>query len=579
MKKPEQQAAQTGGWGQFFRFLRSVKLAWPLIILAMIFEIIYYDVVVLIPGSTAALMSGDFSMAAILSVVILYCSQTGLSVVIGLVELFATARSTRSAQNAIWKRMMGVKTSFYAENTPEELLSAVTSDTQAAVSGIVSLVTGTLPSFYFMFTSFRMVSGYNPKLLISLLVMVPVFFLYAFFMGKWRFRTNHRIQSRIGALTGYLAERLQNLGLIKSFVTEDQEDANGQGTIQKLYKAKLHKHYINAADGAYLMLTEAVSTAVAVLLASVLMRGGELNMEGWLAFYMFMPGINGALRRTAGIWTEIKDIQGYSARLGRIIDAPQETVGQGSAPATGDIAFQDVSFSYGKDPTLSNVSFTAPAGKVTAIVGLSGSGKSTMLSLLERLYAPSAGSITMGGKDVSAMELADYRRCFAYVPQSANVFSGSFRDILTYGVEKSVTDEDLTRVTKTAGIYDFITAQPGGFDAKVAIWGASLSGGQRQRLVIAREVLKDAPVLIFDEPTSALDPRTANAIQDTILHTFKGKTILMVSHDLSLVGAADQIVVVDQGTVQATGTHSQLMTSCPLYHDLVDEQAYQEVFA
>lgn len=575
---PKLQAPKSD-WKQFFRFLRQAHLDWPLIILAMVITIVYYEIVVYIPGSTAALMSGDFSSSAIMSVVTLYLGQTGLSLVVGIIDLYATARSVRRAQEIIWKRMMGVETAFYAENTPESLLSAVTSDTQSAVEGIVLLASGTIPSFYYMLRSFRTVSGYNPKLLLSLLVMVPVYLIYAIFIGKWQFKTNFRIQTRIGQLTGYLAERLRNLGLIKSYVNETQEDANGQKTAKALYNAKLHTKYITAVDSGYLFLTDGISIAVAVVFASVLMRNGELDLEGWLTFFMFLPPINGALRQTTGIWSELKKIQGYCVRLGRIIDAPQESTEKGAALAAGDIAFQDVSFSYGEEPVLSHVSFTAPAGKVTAVVGLSGSGKSTMLSLLERLYTPKSGKITMGGKPIDGMDLNDYRSRFAYVQQDAGVFSGTFREVLTYGVKKAVTDADLVRVTKMAGIHDFITAQPDGFDTRVAIWGSSLSGGQRQRLVIAREVLKDSDVLLFDEPTSSLDPKTAREIQDTILRTFRGKTVLMVSHDLSLISAADQIVVVDQGQVKAAGAHTRLLESCPLYRELVDEQAYQEVFA
>lgn len=579
MNTPVEKTAGKGVWGQFFRILRQIRLDWPLILLSMVVGIVYYDVVTLIPGSTAALMAGDFSTAAIMSVVLVFVGQTALNVITGIVELFATSRSVRGAQQTVWKRMMGVQTGFFSDNTPEQLLSAVTSDVQSAVDGIVSLVASTIPSFYYMLKSFRMVSGYNPKLLFSLFAMVPVFVLYAVFIGKWRFNTNFRIQTRIGALTGYLSERLRNLGLIKSYVTEEQEDTNGQGTIKRLYKARLHTQYINAVDTGYLMITEAISVAIAVVLASVLMRNGELELEGWLAFYMFLPGINGCLRRTAAIWSDVKNIQGYCVRIGRILDAPQEKLDQGTKPVAGDIAFQDVSFAYKEEPVLEHVNFTAPAGKVTAIVGLSGSGKSTMLNLLERFYSPTSGKITMGGQDIAGTELSAFRRTFAYVPQDAGVFSGSFRDILTYGVEQTVSDQDLIRVTELAGIRDFIEAQPGGFNAKVAIWGASLSGGQRQRLVIAREILKNADVLLFDEPTSSLDPQTAAEIQQAILHTFQGKTILMVSHDLRLVGAADQIIVVDQGTVQAVGTHADLMKRCDLYRELVEEQAYQEVFA
>lgn len=294
---------------------------------------------------------------------------------------------------------------------------------------------------------------------------------------------------------------------------------------------------------------------------------------------MYMPKIGAVLRQICNTWITVKGIQGYSERLGKIIDAPQEAESQGENVAVGDISFENVSFAYGEENVLDNVSFTAPAGCVTAIVGLSGSGKSTMLNMVERLYTPAAGTITMNGADIAKLDLNGYRSSIAYVPQDAGVFSGSYRDVLTYGVQKTVSDEDLVRVTKLVGIYDYIAAQPDGFDAAISLWGNSLSGGQRQRLVIAREVLKDADVLLFDEPTSSLDAATAREIQNTILNVFKGKTILMVSHDLALVGTADKIVVVDQGKIVSSGTHCDLMKSCALYKDLVDEQAYQEVYA
>lgn len=575
-KKPVEKKAD---WAQFFRFIKQIKLDWVLILITLVATMVYYELVALIPGATAKLLSGDFTTAAIVNCVGIYLIQLALSATVNLLDTFATARSTRNARKVIWDKMMGVKTEFYRENTPEQMLSAVTADTQAAVSSIVLLASQTIPMVYYMFRSFSIVGGYNWKLLMTLLVMVPVNVLYAVYVGKWQFNTNSRIQSRIGGLTGYLAERLKNLSLIKSFATEKAENANGQKAIKELYGAKKHSVYINSLSVGYMMGTEVISIVAAVLIASGLMKNGELTLEGWMAFYIFMPKIGAVLRQVCNTWISVKSAQGYAQRLGKIIDAPQEEAGEGTAVPVGDISFHDVSFSYDKDKVLENVSFTAPVGKVTAIVGLSGSGKSTMLNLVERLYTPDSGTITMNGDDISALDLTGYRSSIAYVPQDAGVFSGSYREVLTYGVEKHVTEEDLIQATKMAGIYDFIASQPEGFDSVIAPWGATLSGGQRQRLVIAREALKDAPVLLFDEPTSALDAATARAIQNTILSTFKGKTILMISHDLSLVGAADQIVVVDDGKIISCGKHCDLMNSCALYKELVDEQAYQEVYA
>ncbi len=577
MAKPK--VKQKTDWKQFFRFLKQIKLDWVLIIVAMVVGIIYYENASKIPDATAKLMAGDFSTAAIIGCVGLYLLKLALTVVTSLLNTFASARSTRNARKVIWDKMMGVKTDFYRDNTPEQLLSAVTADTKAAVDSIVMFLTGTIPMLYLTFRSITIISGYNWKLLMTLLVMIPVNVLYAIFVGKWQYNTNSRIQTRIGGLTGYLAERLKNLGLVKSFANEKEEEKNGQKTIEALYGAKKHFIYINSLSVGYMMGTEVISMIAAVIIASSLIKAGELDLQGWMSFLMFMPMIGMCLRQVCNIWVNIKGIQGYSERLGKIIDAPQEDDRPGEKVVVGDIAFDKVSFAYGEDTALNNVSFTASAGKVTALVGLSGSGKSTMLSIIERLFTPDAGTVTMNGTDIAKLDLADYRKSIAYVPQDAGVFSGSFREVLTYGVANPVSDEELAKAAKLAGIYDFITSQPGGFDSVIAAWGGSLSGGQRQRLVIAREVLKDAPILVFDEPTSALDATTARQIQETIVTTFKGKTIIMVSHDLSLVGNADQIVVVDKGSICATGTHCDLMEKCPVYRELVDEQAYQEVYA
>ena len=579
MAKEKSTVKEKQDWGQFLRFIRQIRLDWTLILLTLVGTMVYYEVVALMPDATAKLLAGDFTTAAIVNCVGIYLLQLVLNVVVALMNTFASARSTRNARKVIWDRMMGVESQFYRDNTPEQMLSAVTSDTKAAVDSIVTLATGTIPMIYYMVRSFGIVGGYNMKLLMTLLVMVPVNILYAIFVGKWQYNTNVKLQTRIGGLTGYLSERLKNLSLIKSFANEAAEEANGRKTIKELYGAKKHFIYINSLSVGYMMATEAISIVAAVFIASGLLRNGELTLEGWLAFYMYMPKIGMVLRNVCTSWITIKGIQGYSQRLGRIIDAPQEAESKGSAVTVGDIAFENVSFAYDEDQVIGNVSFTAPAGKVTAIVGLSGSGKSTMLNLIERLYDPDSGAITMNGRDISGLDLAQYRECIAYVPQDAGVFSGSYREVLTYGIRKSVSDEELIRVTRLAGIYDFIASQPQGFDSVIALWGGSLSGGQRQKLVIAREALKDAPVLLFDEPTSALDAATAREIQNTILTTFKGKTILMISHDLSLVGAADKIVVVDQGSIQACGTHQELVGNCPLYQELVNEQAYQEVYA
>ena len=182
-------------------------------------------------------------------------------------------------------------------------------------------------------------------------------------------------------------------------------------------------------------------------------------------------------------------------------------------------------------------------------------------------------------KDIAGLDLHGWRDKISYVSQDAAVFSGTVRECLTYGLSRQFGDGELMEAAKLAGIDAYIARQPGGLDAPLAIWGSGMSGGQRQRLVIARELLKGADVLLLDEPTSALDAEAAAAVSDTFYSRFKGKTIVTVTHELNFIAGADRIIVLSQGRVEGQGSHEELMKSCESYRKLVEEQSYQEVFA
>ena len=241
----------------------------------------------------------------------------------------------------------------------------------------------------------------------------------------------------------------------------------------------------------------------------------------------------------------------------------------GAAPA---VSFRNVSFSYGEKQALKNVSFTVPAGSAVAIVGLTGSGKTTMLNLLERFYEAGEGKVMIGDRDVKELPLGQLRSRYSYVQQDTGVFGGSVREAMTYGIRRVLTDEEIITAAQNAGAWDFIQKLSGGLDAKITADGASLSGGQRQRLVLAREFLRNANVLLLDEPTSALDAKTAQTVKQTIFRLFRGKTMLMVTHDMTLVSDMDQIVVLHDGEVVGQGTYDQVLADCSLFREMVEAQ-------
>ena len=572
----------SGGWKEFWGFFRKVKLSCGWILLSLVISIAYYAVVSFIPGSTATLYAGDFSMAAIMGLVINNLAMLALSLVSSISQLIANARSVRSVRNSVWKRMMGVQTSWYGANEPGRLLSAVTSDAEITVTSLITVIISVPSMLMYFFMCMGQLSGYNGKLLGVLFIMVPVYILYAVFMGRWQRKTGQAIQMKIGGLTGFLTERIRNLTLIKSFATEKKEEEKGVAAAGELYKANVQYQYIQGILVSYIFITEAIGTVVAVIWGSMLLRSGEITLEAWLAFFLFVPMINNVLRQFAMMWGNIKELQGRAARMSQLMDAPQEEQNL-SAPAdipAGDVVLRDVHFGYGETrEVLSGLDFTIPRGKATAIVGVSGSGKTTILKLLERLYTPQSGSIQVGGKDVSGLNLHSWRESISYVTQDAAVFSGTVRECLTYGLSRQFSDGELMEAAKLAGIDAYIAQQPGGLEAPLAIWGSGMSGGQRQRLVIARELLKGADILLLDEPTSALDAEAAAAVSDTFYTRFKGKTIVTVTHELNFIAGADKIIVLDHGKVAGQGSHEELMQSCENYRKLVEEQSYQEVFA
>jgi len=575
-------AEKASSWKQFGAFFRHAHLSWGWIALSMLVNILYYAFVTRLPGSTAALFAGKFTTKAIMGVVINYSSTLGLLVLVSGASLIAESKSVRSVRKAVWTRMMGIQTSYYDQHNANQLLSTITSDTATTVGALLQMLVTVPGLFMYLSMALPQINSFSPKLLWAVLVLIPVYIVYALLMGRWQYRVGKRIQTRIGGLTGFLTERIRNLTMIKSFVTEKQEEDKGVAVSRELYKANMDYAYVNGVVVAYTLLAEVLGIIIAVLWGCSLLKSGEITLESWLAFYLFVPTINTVFRQLTSLWSNIKDLQGRAARLGAMMEAPQECMNEHAPTAIpeGDIELSEVSFSYREDTALLHeVSFTIPRGKTTAIVGPSGSGKTTILRLLEKLYEPQGGEITVGGEPLAQLNLSAWRDRLSYVNQDAELFSGTVREALTYGIRRQVTEEELQRVTRLAGICDLIESMTKGFDEELAIWGSALSGGQRQRMVIARELLKQADVLLLDEPTSALDAETASAISETFFKGFAGKTIVAVTHELSFIAQADQIVLLHQGKVEGIGTHEELMASCAAYRELVEEQSYQEVFA
>lgn len=570
----------------FFFVCKHIKFSWGLIIFSLIVGSVQSVVASYVPDATASLFDGDFSPSKLWGVAQTLLISLVLGLVSYVVRVFAESKSVLAARTSIWEKMIDAKMEYYDENDPASRLSMVTVDAQTFGSGLVQLFVVIPTMVVLLIASLLQLLAYNPKLLMVLWILIPMHIIYFISLGKYQQKLGKDYAAQIGDLTGYLAERIRNLPMIKSFAAEETEVRNGVEAVGKLYTvSRKYNVNIGSINAAYQTLSPVASTVLSVLWGAYLLRTGETDISSFLAFSMYIISINMTFLVVATVWVFIKDFAGRANRVARLLEAPTETAGKAEKGIMdipkGDIDVENVTFRYPnfEKPSAQNISFKIPQGKMTAIVGPSGSGKTTFIKLLERLYSPEAGVIAVGGTDIQSLDLEKWRKSLSYVVQDAGVFSGTLRQALCYSVDQEVTEEELTQAIKAVGLYEYIHTLPDGLDTQLANWGSSLSGGQRQRIAIARAMLRDSEIYIFDEPTSALDPETATAIARIIAEGFAGKTVIVISHELNFITHAENIVVLDQGKLAGEGCHSELMASCPVYSDLVQEQSYREVFS
>ena len=570
-----------GDWKSYFRLIPYIRLPWLLIALAFVVDLVYSDVMAYVPVSTSALFSGEFTGRALASAVIYNALNFGLMFGSLILTSWVSAIAVRRAQETLWGRMLRLDMVYYDTHDPANLMSTLTNDTDTAVKSLISQLVSIIPSIYYLVRVCMTLQSYDFRLLLSILVLIPVNIIYVVVLGRWRYEVNAGINSWIGNLTAYLAERVSNIYLIRAFTNEEQEEKNGLAAAKGLYSAKIRAAKVTLAGNIAASLMELLQRGVPIVFGMVLLQSGYINMQQWIAFFLFTGQVITRVNGVVNVWSGIKSAQGAAARMVALFTTKEETL-RGTeaveAVADGDITFENVSFSYGEKQVLHDVSASIPQGKTTALVGRCGSGKTTLLSLVERLYTPEDGRITMAGKNIADYDLYSYRDHFAYVQQDAGIFGGTFRSAMTYGLRKEAAEAELEEAAEKTGIMPLIRSIRGGFDANISISGSSVSGGQRQRIVLSRELLKRRPVMLLDEPTSALDAMSALDIQQKLIDLFPGTTKLMITHDLRLLSQVDHVVFLENGRVLDSGSHRDLMTRCEPYRTLVfcDEEVSHE---
>ena len=415
----------------------------------------------------------------------------------------------------------------------------------------------------------------NWKLSLALLVMVPMIGLLVTYVSRRYRRINVTIQDVVGRVTGVVEEVVGAHREVKVFGGQDYESRRFDDVTDRTRKLNVKVAATNGLSTAFVQLAAAIALALIVYFATrPFMLNDKLTAGSFARLFMCMGGILPSLKRLTTVQSNIQRGLAAAHELFCTLDAPTE---RDTGTATiehcrGDIEYRDVHLTYAGANTaaLRGITLHCPPGSITALVGRSGSGKSSLASLIPRFYEPTSGEVLLDGHPLNDYTLRSLRAQIAWVGQDVVLFDDTIAKNIAYGGLANASEADITAAAEAANAMEFIRDLPNGIHSRVGEGGTLLSGGQRQRIAVARALLKDAPILVLDEATSALDTESERLIQDALSRLMKNRTTLVIAHRLSTVEHADQIVVLDQGHLVERGTHAELLARggkyAALYH-------------
>ncbi len=412
-------------------------------------------------------------------------------------------------------------------------------------------------------------------LALAVIICIMVFMFFAV-MPKFRI-----LQSKLDRLNQVIAERLSGLLVVRAFNSEQAEEERFDMTNTELRKINI---FVNRCMAFLFPSMTIVMNLVNILIVWVgahMVESQNLLIGDMLAFLQYAMHVIISFLFVTMMFIMIPRAAVSGNRIGEVLDI-RPTIRDAEDAVTpsalrGEITFRDVSFAYpdAEEKTLDDISFTAAPGTTTAIIGGTGSGKSSLISLIPRLFDVTEGAICLDGQDIRTMPQKSLRDAIGYVPQKGLLFTGTIADNLRYG-KSDATMEELEKAAATAQSLSFINEMPNGFDTEVAQGGTSVSGGQKQRLSIARALVKDPQVLIFDDSFSALDFKTDAALRKALKESASEKTLIIVAQRINTIMDADQILVMEDGRIVGRGTHEELLRTCELYKEIAMSQLSEE---
>ena len=570
------------------RILGWLAPYWPKLLLSLLIIVISAVLNVLPSILTGRMIdqgfiAGNFSLLVklVIASVMVMLGSSLLGVLENYMNVWVSEHIARDMKNEMYAHLQQMSQRFYTTNKQGDIMTRMTGD----VNGVQRVITGTLTSTVsnvaVLVTSIIAMVQKNWLLALVGIAILPLFILPTKNVGKKRWQLTMESQKQNDEANQILNETLSVSGqqLVKIFTNEEQELQKFERTneaIKRLgIKESMAGRWFRMAIGTFTnmgpMLIYLIGGVLILKMGRTDLTVGDVTVMVTLLTRMYRP-----VSSLLGVQVDFFRALALFDRIFEYLDMPVEIENKEDAikpsPLTGVLRFEHVDFGYNHDKLiLKDVTFEVPAQNMTAIVGQSGVGKSTITYLVMRLYDVNEGRVTIDGHDVRDIDLRFLRQNIGMVTQEAYLFNGSIRDNLLYA-KHDATEDELIDACKEANIYELIDALPDRFDTLVGNRGVKLSGGEKQRLSIARIILKDPKIIIFDEATSALDSISESLIQEAIEPLLKGRTSLVIAHRLSTIMAADQILVMKDGRIVEQGKHDMLLQQDGTYTRLYEAQ-------